>query len=418
MKQYTCFLIAALFLLVSCSNDDTASNSSAEKAIAAINECKSLLCRPANGWVMTYYPKSNVEYGGYTMLMRFSSDGTVDMSNELLSPDEIHSSLYSVKQSAGIFLSFSTYNEVIHLFSDPSAPFRGNTGEGMSGDYDFSVMSMSPDSIVLKGRKSGTRAVMTPLKTDVKWSDYLSEVNANEFEMTFKKYTLSVNGKTYDVQRKERNLNIFEEGNLKAVAAYCLTPDGIQLYEPLVLEGKKMCKFSVTDYDAYPETADETIVLTPVIPGLNEYLVEGMWFISYSNLGTYGQKYWNYLKKSLDTINEELLYAFIGTFNGRFGFTFNSSGYVGSLYYEYQHIGKDQISLHFPLMADTNGANYYNQLAGMKSALVPFAHTSTRFFIITADDAKRPTWLRLTDKYEKSNSILLTRDIITYPFEH
>ncbi|MBP1663106.1 MAG: hypothetical protein H6Q20_2243 [Bacteroidetes bacterium] len=415
-------LLLTSLLLTSCNSEgEVFTESSAQRATTAIKEYTKILTQQENGWILKYYPQSAMEYGGYTTLIKFASDGKVQMASELFKSTDVLESSYSLKQSAGIYLTFDTYNEMIHLFSDPSAPFRGSTGSGMEGDYDFSIMHASQDSIVLKGRKSGTRAVMVPMKIDKQWKEYIEETNAAEFMMTFKKYTLDVSGKTYKVSRTDRNLTISadeEETQSSIVAHYLFTPKGIELYEPIEIDGKKISGFVLTDNDVYPEVNNTEIVLMPEIPNLNEYLVDGMWFISYSNLGVYGQKYWNYLKTSLDNINEELLFAFIGTYNGQFSFTFNSSGYIGSLYYDYFFIGSNQISLNFPLMADTNGANYYNNVAGMKSALVPFAHSSTRFFNLSADDVKRPTWIKLTDKYEKTNIIVLTKSIVTYPFKN
>ena len=85
------------------------------------------------------------------MLAKFDTDGKVTVANEVSFADYTETSYYSVKQSAGVMLSFDTYNNLFHVFSDPSAPLAGDQGSGMEGDYDFSVLSTTKDKEFLKG---------------------------------------------------------------------------------------------------------------------------------------------------------------------------------------------------------------------------------------------------------------------------
>ena len=48
----------------------------------------------------------------------------------------------------------------------------------MEGDYDFTVMEeCTPEKVVLKGTKSGSLAVMTPVADGVDWDEYIEKIS-------------------------------------------------------------------------------------------------------------------------------------------------------------------------------------------------------------------------------------------------
>ena len=184
-------------MATSCSNEqeDFFSDSSANRANAKVKSTIEVLSSASNGWLMQYFPGDPETWGGYNMIIKFDADGKVTVANEVSYPDYTETSYYSVKQSAGVMLSFDTYNNLFHVFSDPSAPLSGDLGEGMQGDYDFSVMSADADKVVLKGRKQGTYAILTPMPEGQTWEEYLTNVKTVKDKMLSLKYTLDVDGK-------------------------------------------------------------------------------------------------------------------------------------------------------------------------------------------------------------------------------
>lgn len=121
-KIYYLFCLAVAVMAAACTHEeeDLFSKSSAERAGEAIVEVKDVLANATNGWVLEYYPQSQMSYGGYNVLAKFDREGNVKMASDIAKPTESATSLYSVKQSGGVMLTFDTYNEIFHLFSDPA----------------------------------------------------------------------------------------------------------------------------------------------------------------------------------------------------------------------------------------------------------------------------------------------------------
>ena len=193
-KIHIIFAIAILGLLTSCLKDqeDLFDKPSAQRAEEAIAANYKILASAGNGWLMKYYPSPYRTYGGYCVFMKFTEDGKVTVASDIEDPDATAESLYKITQSAGIVLSFDTFNDIFHLFSTPDAPLGGDTGEGLEGDYDFEFISASAEKIVLKGKKTGNYATMVPYSGS--WADYITKVATVEEDMNFPKYSMTVAG--------------------------------------------------------------------------------------------------------------------------------------------------------------------------------------------------------------------------------
>lgn len=387
-KIYYLFCLVAAVLITACTHEeeDLFNDSSANRADATIMANIEVLTGASNGWLMEYFPASSQEYGGYNILLKFTEDGKVTVSSELYASTDAATSYYAVKQSAGILLSFDTYNEIFHLFSDPSDPTGiGGSGYGMEGDYDFLILEATPEKILLKGKKAGGVAVLTPMQGS--WSEYISDIQAANDAMIFSKYELEMNGQTIPVTISNRTLTFTyeENGDTKSqTASFILTQTGYKLYEPIVIYEKTLGSFTFdATNELFTETNDNNIKLIPVIPPLNEQFVSGDWFIAYSKLGTYAQTYFSYCKQNyIDAIGEEIVYAFMGSaLYGKFGFNFNSSGYGGLLGYDYELIGEDKISLQFNMTGEGDGVWYHNN-AGFHYLLNPFGYNSCTYFYV------------------------------------
>lgn len=425
-KIFYLLCMAVAVMATSCSNEqeDFFNDSSANRANAKVKSTIEVLSSASNGWLMQYFPGDPETWGGYNMIIKFDADGKVTVANEVSYPDYTETSYYSVKQSAGVMLSFDTYNNLFHVFSDPSAPLSGDLGEGMQGDYDFSVMSADADKVVLKGRKQGTYAILTPMPEGQTWEDYLTNVKTVKDKMLSLKYTLDVDGKQLVGQPYRRTLRFYttdEEGNTKTIIMpYVFCEDGIKTYGTVNIEGAEISGFNFSDNGTYSERGGSDVKLTQVVQPLNQLLVNYQWFCDYENMGTYGQKAWRYFKNGLDQIGDFLIYAFVGTYNERFGFHFYSlasdgEAYGGGLNMSISFIGDNQVTMQFNQSGYGSGA-WYHDNAKMDFAMYPFGYAKAKTFTITADNPLMPSYLILTDNSDKDNVIKLSYSVVYYPF--
>lgn len=423
-KIYYLFCLITVGLATACTHEeeDLFDDSSASRADAAIKANIEVLVSPTNGWHMEYYPSPTQEYGGFNLVLSFNDDGTMKVAGEISNPTNVATSLYTVKQSAGIVLSFDTYNEIFHFFSDPSDPAGvGGTGYGLEGDYDFLFLETSVEKIVLKGKKTGNIAILTPMQSD--WSSYITSIHEAEEAMVFGMFELKMGEEVIPVKTYYRTL-IFtyeEDGNQKSqIASFVLTESGYKFYAPISIKGVTISGFTFDAANKWFTAIDNpAIKLLPFTPPLNVQFVEGDWYIAYSTLGTYAQTYFTHCKQNyLDVASETLNFAYIGsTLYGEFGFNFNCSNYEGLLNLDYTLIGEDKVSLKFAFAGQGNGVWYHNNM-GFKYLLDPFGYSNARTFTLTADDITKPTYITLTEDSNPANKMTLHDTPVYYPFNN
>ena len=225
------YMAAAVLLAAACTpeEEDIFSDSSANRADAAIKADMQVLTGAANGWLMEYYPEMSQTYGGYNILLSFSEDGHVTVAGDVANPTDTSTSLFSVKQSAGIVLSFDTYNEIFHFFSDPGNSQGGGNAYGLEGDYDFLILEATPQQVKLKGKKSGSYAVLTPMEGD--WATYIQEIQAAESAMLAAQYNITdgTNSATASVNYRNMTITYMEgEEALSMPAPFIVTLTGIK----------------------------------------------------------------------------------------------------------------------------------------------------------------------------------------------
>jgi len=194
-------ILASVLAFDSCKNEEDLifDKTAAERLNEASDLYSSRLMASPNGWAMQLYPTNQNEYpygNGYLLLCRFNSDHSVDVSmNNVFSANMYteDTSLWEVITDNGPVLSFNSYNNCIHSFSDPEdLPFTGNnnetideTGTGAGGDYEFIIVDAPEDAsyMMLKGKKRGTYNLLTPIEQGVEYRDYLADVKAFQNKM-------------------------------------------------------------------------------------------------------------------------------------------------------------------------------------------------------------------------------------------
>lgn len=417
------FISLAILIYSSCTpeEDDLFDKSSAQRIEEAIKTYTDVLTSAPNGWLMEYYPSSSQQYGGYTILVSFDKNGSANIASEVFNADKKTTSTYVLKQSAGVILSFDTYNEVMHFFSDPANPAGiGTNGKGMEGDFEFNIHKATQDSVVMIGRKTKSKIVMTPLAQDVLWKDYLKEIQAADETMYFPSYNYIAGNIEATVSVSYRNLAITyeEEGTeITVQAPYIVTPTSFKLYETLNIGGinvnELIYKGQSGEHFEFIST-DGKALLNGFIPPINETLATGDWYFAYSQLGSYGKQCWDAVKQGLLSENEILYYVNIQ--NGT-QLIFGSlpigadQYYKGILGLDYELQGNNEIKFQFNGNVDSNGGYYFTNVPGFKSILYPLLSV----FELTTDNIKNPTIITMVDKEEPTNVITLQKSPVYYP---
>jgi hypothetical protein len=213
--------------------------SAAERMQKTIAEYKELLSSSPNGWIAEYYPEKNHSIGGYTMFLKFNADGTVAVNCEIktnLPAYTTDTSQYDVFAEQGPILSFSTYNRVMHYFSEPYS----SDIDGRSGDYEFVFMDVvSPDEIHLKGKKQNNRFVLRR-NIDTNPDDYYAKLKSIEDDaIKFGLFRLLVNDKVIDSLGVSNRTMSGDSTDI----TYTYTSEGIRLNTPLTINGVTMLNF-------------------------------------------------------------------------------------------------------------------------------------------------------------------------------
>ncbi len=221
---------AALFTACAGEEEDLFDKSAAER----LNEMSSIYsqrleAQPA-GWAMQYYPTDDED--GYLILADFNADHSVKVAmNNAFTGNKYKEdeSVWDVITDNGPVLSFNTYNELLHIFSDPSDTYGGETGTGIGGDYEFVIVDAPEDAsyMMLKGKKRGTYTLLTPLEEGTDFETYLSDVIT--FQNTYlsasapnKLFLIKHGTETIQGQTFKFNLNAASNGRRAMV-----TPEGL-----------------------------------------------------------------------------------------------------------------------------------------------------------------------------------------------
>ena len=241
MKKIVYITMAFVLAFASCTNEekDIFGDSAANRMAAALKEYKSILTSAPNGWIMEYYAGYDDDpigkMGGYVFLMSFEEDLTVTIASEVYGqqpPKTKRESSFDLIADQGPVLTFNTYNEIFHIFSEPSQ----SDLDGYGGDYEFVVMSATPDKVILKGKRNENQVVMTPFPTSTTWDEYIDDVAALKNKLNFPIYNVTIDGAPTGLQV---TLDPFQ--NYLEVISERFTwgdnctysPTGINLYKPV-----------------------------------------------------------------------------------------------------------------------------------------------------------------------------------------
>lgn len=225
-------LAVPAFTLQSCLKDqeDTFDKNATERLDDYLDEAQKTLMNSEYGWIVDVYPGDNQEYGGFAVTAKFSKND-VTLGGELGSSPTLQiSSLYQLKKDAGAVLSFDSYNDLIHVFSNPNSARY----EAYHGDFEFLIDSIGEDVVKVHGKRNRNTLYFRKLTKPM--AQYLTEQKnvINSFQIT--EAMGNVNGKLVSLNINAGTATISQDGASESVA-FSYTDEGISFYKPVNMSG-------------------------------------------------------------------------------------------------------------------------------------------------------------------------------------
>lgn len=414
---YVVILICS-FGLAGCTpeTENLFEGTSADRIEKELEEAKEVLVSAPNGWVMKYYPSSQQLYGGYNVLASFTKDGSVTISADIVDASQKATSYYKLKEQAGPVLTFDTYNDIFHFFSAPDSNL-GDVGTGMGGDYEFTIMSVSAEEIVLKGKKTGNYVRMVPMPEDVSWKSYLEDIVNSECNVDGLFFTYTVNGVEYSVKKSFRTLIISYEVEGESVSGkypYILTDKGLEFYSPINIAGENISNLFYDVSSGLWKSEDGKVTLKEEFtPSSQWFTMSGPWFVTYDGMSSYGQ---SFVKKGQQSMSANIggNYALDYLILGSYFYEDNAvnviyGAYAGVMILDTSILSDDKVKLTLTGSADETGFALWQ--AGLNTILTPIVALNEGVTFYVEHNAQvnpLEITLTLTEVGNEQNKIVVT----------
>jgi len=383
--KYSCILAFVLIFLNACTAEqaDIFPKSAAERINNALTENEILLTSAENGWAMQYFP-TDVK-PGYTLLMKFKTSGIVTVAGKneytLKMALEQDSSLYQLIADNGPVLTFNSYNNVLHTFSNPQSP----NGYGMEGDYEFMVLKGSENELILKGKKRGVKIIMTKIPATTTWSQYFDELDAMNatilgnhpapytFTTPVADYVFS-NGPT----RIFSILKVGAEINTSTSASFIVTRTGIRFSKEQEMDGKKFQTMNLADDKSSLVSAEDPTLKFVGPDSLAPYFWKdkNVWLINPNLLSAkLKAKYDEVVQSAFTKYNVDKVALSLKYYSARRSFvvvltlTSGKNKYIGNNDINLTASGIQSISSSEKGTGDRNGRIFYTNLSGFSQLI-------------------------------------------------
>lgn len=352
MKKIILISLIAIGLgMSSCVNEveEVFDKPASQRLEERMNECKTLLTSAEHGWLIEYYPSSQQSYGGSSYTAKFTEDGNATVTGELAQKmagdvSKTITSHYSINSSSSVVLTFDTYNDYIHYWSDPDE-WSGNRFEG---DFEFAYVSGNAERMIFRGIKTDNQIIFTALDTDIiSAAKEIVETQADVVDKLYLGFQWDAGSESEIVLYDDDNYNLltyYPDGDLTGAYVtipYAYTSEGISFYQPATIEGITVKNFkwengAFTSMDAVTASGTSASV---TLTGLH-----GNRFIHYDQfIGTYSITYNGAAGEVTTTVklSEKERYS---TFNltglGNYSIEIGYSKADGKLSMVYQYLGR------------------------------------------------------------------------------
>lgn len=159
MKKFInkiCLVSAALFMFNACADSEPEALFEDVPSIRVnkqIDELKSLLLAPEEGWKVTYFT-DNTQLGGFTYLINFIDEKNVEMDSDFgTSKGTRTASEWDVVFGSTVKLSFTTRNKIHELSDSNDSPDGNLLGQGYRGSFEFLYYGTEGNDIIFKANK-------------------------------------------------------------------------------------------------------------------------------------------------------------------------------------------------------------------------------------------------------------------------
>ena len=252
-------LVIALTALgaVSCANDEKElfSLPAAERIDQVVKKDRAALEASPNGWKFDYFLGRSYSGPGVAMMVTFRN-GKATMASDASDTAVFYTSDYDVVKDQGPVLTFNTFLEPIHSLAGGMASFP----EGRQGDYEFSILSTSADTIRLRGKKWGNEMMLTRnpigLKQD---SVIMGAIKMRENMITDSIYLCqgkdTIPGAAFDLDNRHFDIH----GAVQLSSPMVFSPKGFTLVQPLHYKDQVYSNFTWNDSARTFSSADMTI---------------------------------------------------------------------------------------------------------------------------------------------------------------
>lgn len=254
-------LLAAAVMSQSCLKDqqDIFDKTASARMQEFLENARTVLTGAEYGWRMEYF----TNYGGYNYALKFE-DGKVTASNEM-NPGKTETTYYKFATDDGPVLSFDTHSKMLHFFATPSS----GEYEGKGGDFEFIILSATPEEVILKGERSGYIAHLYPLSEPV--ADYTTQIAESIRDMLVLGFDCDFEGDKswsgrFDLENRLVVFGQYDEDGIaigeELYENFIYTENGVRLYEPLEVKGYSFSIFNVAEVPGPIVTDNEKATLT------------------------------------------------------------------------------------------------------------------------------------------------------------
>jgi len=256
-----CFIFA-LLIFSGCSKDDDSvfDKTPDERVNEALSKADAALKGSAYGWNAKVVTGTGSTFQFH---FRFNEGNRVSMYADIdtTTAGTARESSYRLKALQQPALLFDTYS-YLHILSDPDAAVNGGEyGEGLKGDFEYSIDTVAADSILLTGRFNNTRVTLhKATQADAgawqngEWRNALAFQYMSRILEYFKR--LPVNGTTYEIHfnQSSRSITFLWTDGAGAIhsftSAYYYNSKGLVLVTPLNNGNASISTISSKGWDA------------------------------------------------------------------------------------------------------------------------------------------------------------------------
>ena len=164
-------------------------------------------------------------------------------------------------------LTFDTYNDVFHALATPSQ----SNYEGKHADYEFQIVSATPELVVLRGRRTNNYVYLHPLTTTPE--EYLAKVADTEKKFIVASLSTDVDGKNvsadFDINNRQVSFYSTTDSTFSKSCAFTFTDTGIRLSNAVDAYGKTLSDLSFdpeTMTFASKDMGSEQLVIKGLLP--------------------------------------------------------------------------------------------------------------------------------------------------------